>query len=109
MIHESIASCAGRTPLTALSRQFPPPGALIVLNDSETHYPAAVIEGDPISALRTAAVTAVATCHLAKTNFTQVSRIDCGPIGHAPVLTTLEQLTQVKNDGEDPQWPSPLN
>lgn len=70
--------------------------ALIVLNDSETHYPVAVMEGGLISALRTAAVTAVATRHLAKPNFTQVSCIGCGPIGRAHVLTTLEQFTQVK-------------
>ena len=39
--------------------------ALIVLNDPDTHYPVAVMEGALISAARTAAVTAVAARHLA--------------------------------------------
>lgn len=29
MIHEPIESCAGRTPLMAPSRQFPPPGPAV--------------------------------------------------------------------------------
>ncbi|MGH2770164.1 MAG: 2,3-diaminopropionate biosynthesis protein SbnB, partial [Actinomycetota bacterium] len=70
--------------------------ALIILNDVETHYPLAVMEGGLISAGRTAALTAVATRHLARADFTHVACIGCGPIGRAQVLTTLEQFPHVE-------------
>src|ERR1044071_7393235 len=32
MLYSSVAACVGRTPLVALSRRFPPPGATVVAN-----------------------------------------------------------------------------
>jgi ornithine cyclodeaminase len=69
--------------------------AVIVLNDPETHYPVAIMEGSIISAMRTAAVTTVAAQHLARANFAQVSCIGCGPIGHMQLVTLLEYFPAV--------------
>jgi len=69
--------------------------ALIVLNDPDTHYPVAVMEGALISAARTAAVTAVAACHLARRGFETVTCVGCGPIGTHHVFTLLEQFPSV--------------
>ena len=70
--------------------------ALIVLNDAETHYPVAVMEGGLISAGRTAAVTAVAARHLAREGFRSLACVGCGPIGRTQVLTLLEQFPSIE-------------
>lgn len=69
--------------------------ALIVLNDADTHYPVAVMEGAFISAARTAAVTAVAARHLALPGFRILACVGCGPIGRQQVLTLVEQFPTV--------------
>ena len=66
--------------------------ALIVLNDPDTHYPVAVMEGALISAARTAAVTAVAARYLARPGFTTLTCVGCGPIGTRHVFTLLEHF-----------------
>jgi len=70
--------------------------AVIVLNDPDTHRPVAIMEGGLISAARTAAVTAVAARHLARTGFTTLTCVGCGPIGRRQVLTLLEQFPSVR-------------
>jgi N-[(2S)-2-amino-2-carboxyethyl]-L-glutamate dehydrogenase len=70
--------------------------ALIILNDPETHYPIAVMEGSLISGMRTAAVTALAAFYLAPKNFSCVSCIGCGPIAKMQLQTILEQFSSVK-------------
>ncbi|MDQ1505917.1 MAG: N-[(2S)-2-amino-2-carboxyethyl]-L-glutamate dehydrogenase [Actinomycetota bacterium] len=70
--------------------------ALIVLNDPDTHYPVAVMEGAFISAARTAAVTAVAARHLARPGFRALTCVGCGPIGRHQVFTLLEQFPSVE-------------
>jgi N-[(2S)-2-amino-2-carboxyethyl]-L-glutamate dehydrogenase len=69
--------------------------ALIVLNEADTHYPVAVMEGALISAARTAAVTAVAARHLAQPGFKTLTCIGCGPIGTQHVFTLLEHFPSV--------------
>ena len=69
--------------------------ALIVLNDPDTHYPVAVMEGALISAARTAAVTAVAARHLAQPGFRSLTCVGCGPIGTQQVFTLLEHFPSV--------------
>mgnify|MGYP000256383325 CR=1 FL=1 len=59
--------------------------ALVVLNDAQTNYPIAIMEGGLISGMRTAAITAVAARHLALDNFTDVAVIGCGPIARMQV------------------------
>ncbi|MCY1079527.1 2,3-diaminopropionate biosynthesis protein SbnB [Archangium lansingense] len=69
--------------------------ALIVLNDAETHYPIAIMEGSLISGMRTAAVTAVAARYLAREGFQHVACIGCGPIARMQLTTLLEQFPSI--------------
>jgi 2,3-diaminopropionate biosynthesis protein SbnB len=70
--------------------------AVIVLNDAETNYPVAIMEGGLISGMRTAAITAVATRHLARDDFAEVACIGCGPIARMQMQTLLEQFAQIR-------------
>ena len=69
--------------------------AVIVLNDTQTNYPIAILEGGLISGMRTAAITAVATRHLAREDFTDVACIGCGPIARMQMQTLLEQFPAI--------------
>ncbi|GGE06553.1 2,3-diaminopropionate biosynthesis protein SbnB [Marinithermofilum abyssi] len=68
--------------------------ALVVLNDPETNYPVAVMEGSLISGMRTAAVTVVAAQHLAKENFRHIACVGCGVIARMQLTSMLEQFPQ---------------
>lgn len=70
--------------------------ALIILNDVDTNYPIAVMEGGLVSGMRTAAVTAVATRHLARHGFREIACIGCGPIARMQMQTLLEQFPSVE-------------
>jgi len=70
--------------------------AVIVLNDAETNYPVAIMEGGLISGMRTAAITAVATRYLARVGFTDVACIGCGPIARMQMQTLLEQFPHIE-------------
>lgn len=69
--------------------------AVIVLNDPQTNYPIALLEGALISAWRTAAVTCLATARLARTEFTDVGLIGCGVIGRTQITALLQQFPQI--------------
>ncbi|MFC3032653.1 2,3-diaminopropionate biosynthesis protein SbnB [Pseudoalteromonas fenneropenaei] len=75
--------------------QLPRASAVIILNDAETNYPVAILEASLISAMRTAAITGIATRYLAKSDFREVSIIGCGPIAQTQVQTLLEQYPQI--------------
>jgi N-[(2S)-2-amino-2-carboxyethyl]-L-glutamate dehydrogenase len=66
--------------------------AVIVLNDPETNYPVAIMEGGLVSAMRTAAVTGVAARHLAQEGFAEAAIIGCGPIAERQARMLLEQF-----------------
>lgn len=66
--------------------------AVIVLNDADTNYPIAILEGGLISGMRTAAITSVAARYLARKEFTDVACIGCGPIARMQMQTLLEQF-----------------
>lgn len=70
--------------------------AVVVLNDAQTNYPIAIMEGGLISGMRTAAITAVATRHLAREGFTDVACIGCGPIARMQMQTLLEQFSSIE-------------
>jgi ornithine cyclodeaminase len=70
--------------------------ALIILNDPETNYPVAVMEGGLISGMRTAAVTALAARHLARDRFRSVACVGCGTIARMQLMTLLEQFASVE-------------
>lgn len=76
--------------------EIPRASAVIVLNDAQTNYPVAIMEASLISAMRTAAITGVATKYLAKKDFSDVSFIGCGPIAQMQVKTLLEQYQSIK-------------
>lgn len=70
--------------------------AVVVLNDAQTNYPIAIMEGGLISGMRTAAITAVATRHLARKGFTAVACIGCGPIARMQMQALLEQFPSIE-------------
>ena len=55
------------------ARGIPRASAVIVLNDAETHFPLAVMEGGEISGMRTAGVTVLACERLARPGFETVA------------------------------------
>lgn len=77
-------------------RGLPRASALIVLNDADSNYPVAIMEGALISGMRTAAVTAVAARHLALPGFSRVACIGCGPIARMQLTTLLEQFAGIE-------------
>lgn len=70
--------------------------AVVVLNDTQTNYPIAIMEGGLISGMRTAAITAVATRHLARCGFTEVACVGCGPIARMQMQALLEQFASIE-------------
>lgn len=77
--------------------QLPRASAVIVLNDAETNYPVAILEASLISAMRTAAITGIATRYLARSDFREITIIGCGPIAQMQVQTLLEQYSQISH------------
>lgn len=80
--------------------------ALIVLNDVQTNYPCAIMEGGLISGMRTAAITALGVRHLARKDFRRLAVIGCGPIARMQLQTLLEQfpaIAQVRLFDLDPE------
>ncbi len=74
----------------------PRASALLVLNDTDTNYPIAVMEGSLISGMRTAAITVVAAQYLARKEFSSVSCIGCGPIAYMQLVSMLQQFQSIK-------------
>jgi 2,3-diaminopropionate biosynthesis protein SbnB len=72
------------------TRGIPRASAVIVLNDPETHFPIAIMEGGEISGMRTAGVTVLACEYLARGDFQSVALIGCGFIGRLHALGLLE-------------------
>jgi len=70
--------------------------AVIVLNDAETHFPVAVMEGGEISGMRTAGVTVLATEYLARERFESVAIIGSGFIGRLHALGLVEAFPQIR-------------
>jgi N-[(2S)-2-amino-2-carboxyethyl]-L-glutamate dehydrogenase len=83
----------------ANGRKFglPRASAVIILNDVNTNYPIAVLEGSLISGMRTAAVTAIAAKHLANPDFKSVACIGCGPIARMQIVTLIEQFPAIED------------
>lgn len=70
--------------------------AVIVLNDPETHYPVAIMEGSEISGMRTAGVTVLATEYLARPDFETVALIGCGFIGRLHARGLVESFPSIR-------------
>jgi N-[(2S)-2-amino-2-carboxyethyl]-L-glutamate dehydrogenase len=70
--------------------------AVIVLNDPETHFPVAIMEGGEISGMRTAGVTVLACEQLAREGFGSVALVGCGFIGRLHALGLLESFPSIE-------------
>lgn len=70
--------------------------AVIVLNDPETHFPIAIMEGGEISGMRTAGVTVLAAEYLARLGFESVALVGCGFIGRLHALGLLESFPAIE-------------
>jgi len=77
-----------------LARNLPRASALIILNDPDTKFPIAVLEGSVISAMRTGAVTGVAAKYLSRTDSVRV-----GIIGASVQSRTQLMAIQVARPG----------
>lgn len=69
--------------------------AVIVLNDADTHFPVAVMEGGEISGMRTAGVSVLATEYLARDGFARVALIGSGFIGRLHALGLIEAFPSI--------------
>jgi 2,3-diaminopropionate biosynthesis protein SbnB len=78
------------------ARGIPRASAVIVLNDAETHFPVAVMEGGEISGMRTAGVTVLAAELLACEGFERVALVGCGFIGRLHALGLLESFPSIR-------------
>jgi N-[(2S)-2-amino-2-carboxyethyl]-L-glutamate dehydrogenase len=78
------------------SRGIPRASAVIVLNDPETHFPVAIMEGGEISGMRTAGVTVLAAEYLARPGFSSVALVGCGFIGRLHALGLLESFPAIE-------------
>jgi 2,3-diaminopropionate biosynthesis protein SbnB len=78
------------------ARGIPRASAVIVLNDPETHFPVAIMEGGEISGMRTAGVTVLAAEYLARPGFETVALVGCGFIGRLHALGLLESFPAIE-------------
>jgi ornithine cyclodeaminase len=77
------------------ARGIPRASAVIVLNDAETHFPVALLEGGEISGMRTAGVSVLAAQLLAREQFRTVALVGCGFIGRLHALGLLETFPSI--------------
>lgn len=78
------------------ARGIPRASAVIVLNDPETHFPVAIMEGGEISGMRTAGVTVLACEYLARLGFQSAALVGCGFIGRLHALGLLESFPAIE-------------
>jgi 2,3-diaminopropionate biosynthesis protein SbnB len=71
--------------------------AVIVLNDAETHFPVAIMEGGEISGMRTAGVSVLACSLLGRSGFASVALVGCGFIGRLHALGLLEVFGSIRS------------
>ncbi|MBC8449164.1 MAG: ornithine cyclodeaminase [Chloroflexi bacterium] len=86
-------------PENPVKRNMPRANALIILNDPDTGFPLAVMDGTVISAMRTGAVVGVGAKYLARPDAEVAGLIGAGVINRTQLMalhTTLKQLRLVK-------------
>jgi ornithine cyclodeaminase len=86
-------------PDNPVKRKMPRASALIILNDPETGFPLAVMDGTVISAMRTGAVVGVGAKYLAQPEASVVGLIGAGVINRTQLMAlhvALKQIQQVK-------------
>jgi ornithine cyclodeaminase len=75
---------------------LPRASALTIINDPETGFPLAVMDGTVISAMRTGAVTGVATKYLARKNSRTAVFIGAGTQNHTQMLAVVTALPSIE-------------
>lgn len=75
---------------------IPSLSSLIILNDVETGYPIAVMEGGLITAIRTGQGTAVGAKHLARKNSEVMGVVGAGEQGRNNILATCNAVPSIK-------------
>ena len=70
--------------------------ALIILNDIQTGWPLAVMDGTWITAKRTAAVSAIAVEKLARRSSHEVGILGCGVQGHEHLIALASVMPELK-------------
>jgi len=70
--------------------------ALIIVNDVQTGWPLAVMDGTWITAKRTAAVSAIAVEKLAGRGSSEVGILGCGVQGHEHLITLASVMPELK-------------
>lgn len=86
-------------PENPIKRGTPRASALLMLNDAETGYPFALMEGSLISHVRTGAMTGVGAKYLAQQEKPIVGLIGAGPISRAQLkalAAALRELSEVR-------------
>ncbi|HET8570870.1 MAG TPA: ornithine cyclodeaminase family protein [Candidatus Limnocylindria bacterium] len=86
-------------------RGLPSHQGIITLIDAETGTPLALMDGTRITAMRTAAVSAVATRHLARTDASVATIIGTGvqARAHAEALACVRELSEIRIVGRRPE------
>ena len=86
------------------ARGLPSHQGVITLLDAETGTPVALMDGTRITAIRTAAVSAVATRHLARTDASVATIIGTGvqARAHAEALACVRELSEIRIVGRRP-------
>lgn len=86
----------GSKPLNPTKYGLPRASALTILNDPETGLPIAIMDGTIISAMRTGAVTGVATKYLARKNSEKAAFIGAGTQNHTQLQAIMTAVPSLK-------------
>ena len=84
------------SPENPFKRGLPRASAIIILNDPETGFPLAVMDGTVVSAMRTAAVTGLGTKYLARKDSKVVGLVGAGVINRSQIRAVLEILPGIE-------------
>jgi ornithine cyclodeaminase len=84
------------SPENPFKRGLPRASAIIVLNDPETGFPLAVMDGTIVSAMRTAAATGVGAKYLARKDSRVVGLVGAGPINRSQIRAVREVLPELQ-------------
>lgn len=79
-----------------VSRNLPRASAVVILNEFETKFPVAIMEGSVISAMRTGAVTGVATKYLSREDSFRVGVVGAGVLSRTHLMAVKTARPNIK-------------
>ncbi|NOZ71176.1 MAG: ornithine cyclodeaminase [Chloroflexi bacterium] len=83
-------------PENPIKRNMPRSNAITIINDPETGFPLAVMDGTAISAMRTGAVVGVGAKYLARPDAKVIGMIGAGVINRTQLMALHEALKQIE-------------